>query len=426
MNTQERAILSTTGYGHFLSHCNMLVFPALALPLSQHFGFDLATTLDLGFWMYLLFGITALPWGILADKFGPRPLLALFYLGGGCSGLAAAAFMDSPSAFQFALVGIGVFSGIYHPAGLGWIATGIPRRTAAAMAINGIFGSLGLAMGPLLAGLINWLFGVQAVYLCLGLMNIVGLFILLLTNRTTAAAQKISAQKNTSSSAQEQVGEQEGEKEKFTAWKGFLVLLGCMMLGGVVYRGATVILPALFERNLPAVVTAANNLFQGGAMSGIISGTISKNLVATVTIGILYLIGMYGQYMGGRFGERFDLRYGYLGFHLITIPFAFLIGTATDMPLILLAALHSFFLLGMQPLENTLVARLTPAWMRSSAYGMKFILTFGVGALSIKLIKIIEQGWGISLVFPVLGTISVLLVIMISILIMSTQHIRSE
>ncbi|MCW5214136.1 hypothetical protein VU13_02250, partial [Desulfobulbus sp. US5] len=133
-----------------------------------------------------------------------------------------------------------------------------------------------------------------------------------------------------------------------------------------------VTLPALFERNLPVVVMAVNNLFQ--------DSTISGNVVATMTIGILYLVGMYGQYIGGRFGERFDLRHSYLGFHLITIPFAFLIGTATDMPLILLAALHSFFLLGMQPLENTLVAKLTPAWMRSSAYGMKFILTFGVGA----------------------------------------------
>jgi MFS family permease len=417
MNTQERAILSSTGYGHFLSHCNMLVFPALALPLSQHFGLDLAVTLDLGFWMYLLFGITALPWGILADKFGPRPLLALFYLGGGCSGLTAAAFADTPFAFQFSLVGIGLFSGIYHPAGLGWIATGIPRRTAAAMAINGIFGSLGLAMGPLLAGLINWLFGIQAVYLCLGLMNIAGIFFLLLTKKADAGAQQTGVQQKTSPSPREQVGEQEGEKEKFSAWKGFLVLLVCMMLGGVIYRGATVTLPALFERNLPTVVTAINNLFQGSTISG--------NVVATMTISILYLVGMYGQYMGGKFGERFDLRYGYLGFHLITIPFAFLIGTATDIPLILLAALHSFFLLGMQPLENTLVAKLTPAWMRSSAYGMKFILTFGVGALSVKLIKFIEQGWDISLVFPVLGTISVFLVIMISVLIMSTQHIRS-
>ncbi|MCI5165183.1 MAG: hypothetical protein D3903_03615 [Candidatus Electrothrix sp. GM3_4] len=67
-------------------------------------------------------------------------------------------------------------------------------------------------------------------------MNIVGIFFLLLTKNTLPASRK-----------------KEGEKKKFTEWKGFLVLLGCMMLGGVVYRGATVTLPALFERNLPTV-----------------------------------------------------------------------------------------------------------------------------------------------------------------------------
>ena len=400
MNNQERAVLSATGYGHFLSHCNMLIFPALTLPLSQHFGFDLAATLDLGFWMYLLFGITALPWGILADKFGAKPLLAVFYLGGGCSGLTAATLLDHPAAFRYALVGIGLFSGIYHPAGLGWIAKQLPR-TAAAMAINGIFGSLGLATGPLLAGLINWLFGVRAVYLSLGLMNFAGIFFLLRTEKSSPETRQSSPSRT-------------HEQENFSAWKGFLILLICMMLGGVVYRGATVTLPALFELNLPEMVSAVNTLFQGNG--------ISANAVAAVTVGMLYLVGMYGQYIGGRFGERFDLRYGYLGFHLLTVPFAFLIGKATNAPLILLAGLHSFFLLGMQPLENTLVARLTPAWMRSSAYGMKFILTFGVGTLSVKLIQSIEQSRGIEHVFPALGTISLLLVLMIGILIAATQQ----
>jgi len=88
--------------------------------------------------------------------------------------------------------------------------------------------------------------------------------------------------------------------------------------------------------------------------------------------------------------------------------------------------LHSFFLLGMQPLENTLVAKLTPAWMRSSAYGMKFVLTFGVGALSVKLVTHIEQDWGLSQVFPTLGAVSILLVVMIGLLIISTQQLRSS
>jgi MFS family permease len=407
MNNQERAILRATGYGHFLSHFNMLVFPALALPLSQYFRLDLASTFDLGFWMYLLFGITALPWGMLADRIGSRPLLTVFFLGSGCAGLAAA-FSDTHSNFQLALVGIGLFSGIYHPVGLGWIAIRLPH-TARAMAINGIFGSLGLAMGPVLAGLINWFFGFQAVYFCLGILNLTGIFFL----------QQIQddRQGQTHHAYNSQQPAFQNQK-KSAAWKEFLLLLICMMLGGVVYRGTTVTLPALFELNLPAVVITVNNLFQ--------KIEISSNVIATITIGCIYLAGMYGQYMGGRFGERFDLRYGYLGFHLFSIPFAFFIGMATNTPLIFLAAFHSFFLLGMQPLENTLVAKLTPAWMRSSAYGMKFILTFGVGAGAVKLIKSIEQAWGLSFVFPTLGIISILLVIMIGILIAATQQIHSS
>ena len=56
----------------------MLVFPAVLLPLSAGFGMDMAQTLALSFWMYLLFGVTALPWGILADKIGSRPLFIVF------------------------------------------------------------------------------------------------------------------------------------------------------------------------------------------------------------------------------------------------------------------------------------------------------------------------------------------------------------
>ena len=52
----------------------------------------------------------------------------------------------------------------------------------------------------------------------------------------------------------------------------------------------------------------------------------------------------------------------------------------------------------MQPLENTLVARLTPPELHSSAYGLKFVLTFGVGALSVKMVDLIQVDFGFSAV----------------------------
>jgi len=377
----------------------MLVFPALLLPLSARLGLDLAATLDLAFWMYLFFGLTALPWGMLADRFGPRPLLALFYLGAGACGLCAAFLVDSPLGFKLSLAGIGLFSGIYHPAGLGWIACAV-SRTSRGMAVNGMYGNLGLATGPLLAGVVNWLWGASAVYVCLGVLNLVGLIFLLQvhTSGRTSAETSI-VRKDTSS------------------WKGFAVLLICMMLGGIVYRGSTVTLPALFELHASGIFAALSSLFKGTVLS--------TNVVATGITSGLYLVGMLGQYTGGRVGERFDLRFSYLFFHLMTLPAAFLIGMVTDIPLILLATMHSFFLLGMQPVENTLVARLTPPGLRSSAYGMKFVFTFGVGALAVKMIKLVEHGWGLEAVFPSLGLVSLALVGAIGVLIVFTPKMQS-
>ena len=66
MTPNERNVLITTCFGHFLSHFNMLVFPAVMLPLATGLNLPLAEVLGISFWMYLLFGITALPWGLAA------------------------------------------------------------------------------------------------------------------------------------------------------------------------------------------------------------------------------------------------------------------------------------------------------------------------------------------------------------------------
>ena len=131
MIQQERRILTITCFGHFMSHFNMLAFPALVLPLAGRMGLDVAQILELSFWMYLLFGITALPWGMAADRIGAGPLMRLYFLGAGLSSLGAAIWIDSPHGLALALAGLGLFSGIYHPAGLGLISKGIERVSMA-------------------------------------------------------------------------------------------------------------------------------------------------------------------------------------------------------------------------------------------------------------------------------------------------------
>jgi MFS family permease len=320
--------------------------------------------------------------------------MSLFYLGAGLSGLAAALWIDTPVLFSLALAGIGLFSGIYHPAGLGLIAKKI-NRVSYAMGFNGMFGNLGLAVAPFLTGIVNWVWGPRSAYILLGGMNLLGV---VLMSRSTLKGEE----KKTTGSKSREGGN----------LNAFGILLIAMMLGGIAYRGATIMTPAYFELK-------NQELFQW--ISAFTDGRLSQNFFATSVTSLIFLLGILGQYAGGKAAERIDPRYCYLLFHAVTVPAAIVMGMVSDMPLVLAAMVYFFFLLGMQPSENTLVVRYTPSRFHSSAFGAKFILTFGVGALAVKLVKAIEASLGIEPVYFSLAGVSLLLVIVILVLMMATH-----
>jgi MFS family permease len=396
MNSNERNILTITCFGHFSSHFNMLMFPALVLPLMGRFQMDLAEVLALSFWMYLLFGVTALPWGLLSDRFGARPLLITFYVGAGLSGLAAAVFLDQPAAFSLCLAGVGLFSGIYHPAGLGLISRGISRMSMA-LGYNGMAGNAGLAAAPLMTGVINNLFGTQAAFVSLGCLNFVGALLMIFLPSEEPPKKKV-----------------EGGQASNNLLIGFIVLCICMMLGGVAYRGVTVVLPSYIELKNQA-------LFEG--LSRFQWLPTSKNVAATALTSLVFVAGIFGQYLGGYVAERFETRYSYLTFHTLALPLALLMAYTTDLPLLLITSIYMLFLLGMQPIENTLVACLTPDRLRHSGYGTKFILTFGVGAVSVHMVGWVKHLWSLSAVFVTMALVSLAIMVSTVLLIYVTSRI---
>ena len=383
MSTADRRVLAVTCFGHFASHVNMLVFPALVLPLARRLDMEMAAVLGLSFWMYLLFGDTALPWGVAADRWGAPPLLFLFHAGAAASCLGAARWVDSPGLLSLSLAALGLFSGIYHPAGLGWISKQV-NRVSVGLGYNGMFGNLGIAGAPLLAGLVNWASGPANVYLILAGLNGVGAALVLLSpgGRSSGA-------------------EREEEAGDNGLVRAFAILLVAMMLGGVVYRGATVFLPTYVQLK-------SGGIFQ--VLSGWLGAGLSENVAATSIASAAYLMGMAGQYAGGHAAERYNQVRTYLVCHAVVALLAFALASTTDVPLVLLVVAYFVFLLGIQPVENSLVARFTPRRFHHAAYGTKFVLTFGVGSLAVKGVAAIESAVGLEAVFPALGAVSVLMV----------------
>lgn len=78
------------------------------------------------------------------------------------------------------------------------------------------------------------------------------------------------------------------------------------------------------------------------------------------------------------------------------------------------------------PIENSLLAYLTPARWRSISYGIKFTLTFGAGSFAVKIVGILEQHYGIDKVIFLIPCFLAMVILCIStfLLLSRGQQIR--
>lgn len=397
-NADEKRVLLLTSPCHFLTHMYILIFPAVTIPIVNSLQMELADVLRLSFFMYLIYGIGALPAGYLSDRWQARKLLLFgVYLMGG--GLLLAGFFPSPDTMPWALMIVGLGASIYHPAGLAMISRTV-RRRGRALAINGIWGNMGIAAAPLFTGVLTWLYGWEITFRIFGASALViGLLLgIIRVDETPMPEKKVE-------------GASSDDSMRF-----FVILCVALVMGGIAYRGNTVILPAYLELKTTffASAIASMSFFKT-------HGT--ATLAAAILTSIVMMLGIFGQLIGGRMADRWDLRYAYLIIQAAAVPFLLAMAFVDDVLLAVCAGLYVMFSLGMQPIENSLVAALTPSRWRSVAFAVKFILTFGVGAASVYLVGFVKTTWSLEAVYIFLTGIALLLVLSIIGLVVASRHV---
>jgi MFS family permease len=177
-----------------------------------------------------------------------------------------------------------------------------------------------------------------------------------------------------------------------------------MALGGIAYRGQTLVMPAYFQERIDFLDQVVGT-FEWLPSLG------TKTVAATLLTSVAYLAGIFGMLLGGSLADRFDLRRVYVLFHGLSVPLLVALGYLSNLPLLVCAVGYAFFAFGMQPVENALVAVLTPRRLRSTGYGLKFILTFGLGSLAVYLVGLWQQQGGLAAVFPRLALCVLILLI---------------
>ena len=375
--------------GHGLVHTYELSIPIFMTVWLSAFGVTeaaLGTLVGAG---YVLFGVGALPGGVLADRFGARRLIAACLAGMGAS-FVALGLATGLWTIGGALLLWGASASVYHPAALALISTGVQQR-GRGLAWHGIAGNVGIAGGPLATALLLLAFDWQAVALLLALPAFGAAVLAVRASFDETAAVAPDAAAGPDAPAPEGLRALWTRSATlFTA--SFVVVFAAAALSGLYYRGVLTFLPDLLTPlvtiDLPIDVDTGRYVYAG-----------------------LLGIGILGQYAGGRLTEWGRPERGLIGAFgaLAVVAGLFLpvAGTGT-VGLLAASAVLGFALFVIQPLYQATVAEYSPAEARGLSYGYTYLAVFGVGALGATLAGAALQYAGPLLLFGVLAGIAAL------------------
>jgi len=313
----------------------------------------------LGLALRLPYGIGAVFAGMLADRFGSKRILVLYLLGAGV--VAASIHWTSTGSLMWQMVMLGTFASMYHPAGLALLAneTTLENRSRA-LGIHGVFGSLGIAAAPFLAGAMfsirpgDW----RGYYLLLGGVSVVTGIVIWLLLRPTPRKQLVER----SSPA---TGQDPAAAPKFQPLPYALLVSGAA-LGGMVYSGTIHFLPRYLNE---------------ARVFDWLGSNLDAKAIGNYAAAVALVCGAAGQWVAGRLARPDRLPLMLCIVYAANIPCLLWMMMADGVWRLVAACLWAFCHFMNQPVYNSLLPEFLSPERRSSGFGFSAVMGFGVGAL---------------------------------------------
>jgi MFS family permease len=354
-NNSEIAVVGFASVGHTLCHLLTLLFPTVLLVLEVEMDLSFKELAALAVPAAFLFGAGALPAGWLGDRWSKTRLLEIYFYGTGAFTILTG-FAETPMMLAFGLAGIGLFASIYHPVGMSWLVSRT-SKTGTALGFNGLFGSLGFVLAPLVAGSLTGLWSWRFAFIVPGIVCLIVGILFSIALRTFLDDTQKPVQKAAYESSSTK-----------NIWMTFGLMGTALLLTGIFHQIVQFSLPKDFDLRV---------LFTSGSLLG------TGSMVALV-----YAAGAMRQLLCGRLADRYSERQLYFALFLFTVPAVALASQLTEIPLVLSMMLVVFLSTGALPVENTLLVRYAPSHRHGLVFGSKFLLGFGFSASGIYL-----SGW---------------------------------
>ena len=372
---RERLHFLLLNLGHFLDHLFTLIFATVAaLALHREWGLGYADLLKYATPGFFAFGVFALPAGWLADKWSREGMMSVFFVGIGLSSIATA-FARTPLEIGIGLFVVGVFAAIYHPVGLA-IVVEKWKNTGMRIAVNGVFGNLGVASAALLTGYFIDHGGWRVAFVVPGIVSILlGIaYTVLMWPEITAARPPVRAKA--------------AARILPADFKALLLRVSAIVflttaVSSVVFQSTTFALPKVFAERLGGIAVSATAVGQLAF--------------------VVFALASIGQLIVGRLLDRVGPRTVFIGAAAIQVVFFAIMPGLADWAALACAMAFMLAAFGQIPINDYMVGRMAEGEWRARIYGVRYVVSFTALAAALPLIAFVYENWGFDALFRVLA-----------------------
>lgn len=346
-------VLAFVALGHALHHIVTALFMTVVLVLTPLWQRPYDELIALWTFGALLLGLGAPLSGWLADRYGARALMVIFYVGLGLASVAAGLSRD-PLEMELALAAMGLFGSIYHPVGTAWIVANAHQQ-GRAIALVGFCGGVGVAAASLVAGGLTDLAGWRSAFIVPGLVMVAVGAVLAIGIVRGAVPERALDIAGAATSG------------RGSMRSAVVVLMVAMCLHAVAWHAYTTMLPKWLGRE--------------------VAGLLGPSLASLgLLVGLVYLAGTLSQFVGGHLADRGYLKEVYVASFALKLGALALAMTSAGPAVVPMAILVAFmFDLG-SPVENILIARFAPSGRRGLAYGLRHGVAIVAAPLGVQLV----------------------------------------
>jgi MFS family permease len=373
---RERLHFLLLNMGHFLDHLFTLIFATVAaLALTREWGVGYKDLLIYATPGFFAFGVFALPAGWLADRWSRDGMMGVFFIGIGLASIATA-FARTPLEIAVGLFVVGVFAAIYHPVGLA-IVVQKWKGTGMRIAVNGVWGNLGVASAALVTGYFIDHGGWRTAFVVPGLVSIlIGIvYAVLMWPEIVAPHRGVRAAAGSASPPSADM--------KALLLRVSAIVFLTTAVSSIVFQSTTFALPKVFDERLGGLALSATDIGQLAFL--------------------VFAVASIGQLIVGHFLDRLGPRTVFMTAAAIQMAFFALMPGLADWAALACAMVFMLAAFGQIPINDYMIGRLADGTYRARIYGVRYVVSFTVLAASLPLIGFVYEHWGFDALFRVLA-----------------------